>query len=310
MDSIIKLVPDFKGKIWGGRRMAEDFGYEIPDGPVGECWAISAHPNGDDAIASGEYAGKTLSWLWANHRELFGNCESDVFPLLVKIIDAADDLSIQVHPDDAYAGEHENGSLGKKECWYVLSVDEGGTIVVGQNARSREEFAQMVEEGRWGELLNEIPVHAGDFFQIDPGCVHAIKGGTVILETQQSSDVTYRVYDYDRPGDDGKLRPLHLEQSLDVIDYAMQAPKSGEVTQPEVDGVTVLVSNDCYTVERLRVAGELTFATPYPFTCVSVIEGEGTVNGEPVVKGSHLLALAACDELVLTGDMTVITSHL
>ena len=147
MDSIIKLVPDFKGKIWGGRRMADDFGYEIPDGPVGECWAISAHPNGDDAIATGEYAGKTLSWLWANHRELFGGCEGDVFPLLVKIIDAADDLSIQVHPDDAYAGEHENGSLGKKECWYVLSADEGGTIVVGQNARSREEFAQMVEEG-------------------------------------------------------------------------------------------------------------------------------------------------------------------
>ena len=192
----------------------------------------------------------------------------------------------------------------------MLSADEGGTIVVGQNARSREEFAQMVEEGRWGELLNEIPVHAGDFFQIDPGCVHAIKGGTVILETQQSSDVTYRVYDYDRPGDDGKLRPLHLEQSLDVIDYTMEAPKSGEVTAPEVDGVTVLVSNDCYTVERLRVAGKLTFATPYPFTCVSVIEGGGTVNGEPVVKGSHLLALAACDELVLTGDMTVITSHL
>ena len=111
----------------------------------------------------------------------------------------------------------------------------------------------MVEEGRWSELLNEIPIHAGDFFQIDPGCVHAIKGGTVILETQQSSDVTYRVYDYDRPGDDGKLRPLHLEQSLDVIDYTMEAPKSGEVTAPEVDGVTVLVSNDCYTVERLRV---------------------------------------------------------
>ena len=130
------------------------------------------------------------------------------------------------------------------------------------------------------------------------------------METQQSSDVTYRVYDYDRPGDDGKLRPLHLEQSLDVIDYAMEAPKSGEVTAPEVDGVTVLVSNDCYTVERLRVDGELKFATPFPFTCVSVIEGEGSINGEPVVKGSHLLALSACDELVLTGDMTIITSHL
>ncbi|MDO4437253.1 MAG: class I mannose-6-phosphate isomerase [Coriobacteriaceae bacterium] len=310
MDSIIELVPDFKGKIWGGRRLETEFGYEIPAGPVGECWAISAHENGDDVIASGAYAGKTLSWLWAEHRELFGNCEGDVFPLLVKIIDADDDLSIQVHPDDAYAGEHENGSLGKKECWYVLSAEEGGTIVVGQNASSREEFAQMVEEGRWDELLNVIPIHTGDFFQIDPGCVHAIKGGTVILETQQSSDVTYRVYDYDRPGDDGQLRPLHLAQSLDVIDYGMAAPESGAVTAPEVDGVTTLVTTDCYTVERLSVAGELTFPTPYPFTCVSVIEGEGTVNGKPVKKGSHLLALSACDALELTGTMTVITSHL
>ena len=115
---------------------------------MGECWAISAHPNGDDVIATGESAGKTLSWLWANHRELFGNCEGDVFPLLVKIIDAAADLSIQVHPDDAYAGEHENGSLGKKECWYVLSANEGGTIVVGQNARC----ARVAQSGRRGPL--------------------------------------------------------------------------------------------------------------------------------------------------------------
>lgn len=309
MESIIEVVPVFKEKIWGGRKLEDEFGYDIPDGPVGECWAISAHPNGDCVIASGEYAGKTLSWLWAEHRELFGGIEGDQFPLLVKIIDAKDDLSIQVHPDDAYAGEHENGSLGKKECWYVLSADEGATIVVGQHARSREEFAQMVEEGRWGELLNVIPIKQGDFFQIDPGTVHAIKGGTVVLESQQSSDVTYRVYDYDRRQDDGTLRELHMAQALDVIDYNQEAPEDGSRIDTG-EAVQVLESNDSYTVELVTVDGELEVPIHHPFTCVSVVEGEGTLNGSPVAKGSHLLALSACEKLELTGSMTLVTSHL
>ncbi len=309
MDAIITLVPDFKNKIWGGRKLETEFGYQIPDGPGGECWAISAHPAGDDVIADGEYAGRTLSWLWAEHRELFGGAEGDRFPLLVKIIDAKDDLSIQVHPDDAYAGEHEQGSLGKKECWYVLSAEPGQTIVVGQRARSREEFERMVAEGRWGELLNEVPIKAGDFFQIDPGCVHAIKGGTVILETQQSSDVTYRVYDYDRKQDDGTLRPLHLAQALDVIDFDAEPAPSGELPAP--DGpVQLLESNDRYTVELVRVDGSLEVPTPHPFTCVSVIAGEGAVCGRPVRKGSHLLGLAALDALELTGEMELIISYL
>lgn len=313
MESIIELVPVFKEKIWGGRKLETEFGYEIPAGPVGECWAISAHPAGDDEIASGEYAGKTLSWLWDEHRELFGNCEGDRFPLLVKIIDAKDDLSIQVHPDNDYAAEHEDGSLGKKECWYVLSAEPGQTIVVGQRAHSREEFAQMVEEGRWGELLNEIPIKAGDFFQIDPGTVHAIKGGTVILESQQSSDVTYRVYDYDRKQDDGTLRPLHMQQALDVIDFDRAPLTSGEV---ELTGpVTTLEQNECYTVDLVRVgeggdAAELVVETPHPFTCISVIEGEGIVNGREVKKGTHLLALSACDTLELSGTMQVVLSYL
>lgn len=313
MESIIELVPVFKEKIWGGRKLETEFGYEIPAGPVGECWAISAHPAGDDEIASGEYAGKTLSWLWDEHRELFGNCEGDRFPLLVKIIDAKDDLSIQVHPDNDYAAEHENGSLGKKECWYVLSAEPGQTIVVGQRAHSREEFAQMVEEGRWSELLNEIPIKAGDFFQIDPGTVHAIKGGTVILESQQSSDVTYRVYDYDRKQDDGTLRPLHMQQALDVIDFDCAPLTSGEV---ELSGpVTTLEQNECYTVDLVRVGEdgcpvELAVETPHPFTCISVIEGEGVVNGREVKKGTHLLALSACDALELSGTMQVVLSYL
>ncbi|MCI7774308.1 MAG: class I mannose-6-phosphate isomerase [Enorma sp.] len=313
MESIIELVPVFKEKIWGGRKLETEFSYEIPAGPVGECWAISAHPAGDDEIASGEYAGKTLSWLWDEHRELFGNCEGDRFPLLVKIIDAKDDLSIQVHPDNDYAAEHEDGSLGKKECWYVLSAEPGQTIVVGQRARSREEFVQMVEEGRWSELLNEIPIKAGDFFQIDPGTVHAIKGGTVILESQQSSDVTYRVYDYDRKQDDGTLRPLHMQQALDVIDFDRAPLTSGEV---ELAGpVTTLEQNECYTVDLVRVgedgnAAELVVETPHPFTCISVIEGEGIVNGREVKKGTHLLALSACDTLELSGTMQVVLSYL
>lgn len=313
MESIIELVPVFKEKIWGGRKLETEFGYEIPAGPVGECWAISAHPAGDDEIASGEYAGRTLSWLWDEHRELFGNCEGDRFPLLVKIIDAKDDLSIQVHPDDDYAAEHENGSLGKKECWYVLSAEPGQTIVVGQRAHSREEFAQMVEEGRWSELLNEIPIKAGDFFQIDPGTVHAIKGGTVILESQQSSDVTYRVYDYDRKQDDGTLRPLHMQQALDVIDFDCAPLTSGEV---ELSGpVTTLEQNECYTVDLVRVGedgcpAELAVEMPHPFTCISVIEGEGVVNGREVKKGTHLLALSACDALELSGTMQVVLSYL
>ena len=313
MESIIELVPVFKEKIWGGRKLETEFGYEIPAGPVGECWAISAHPAGDDEIASGEYAGRTLSWLWDEHRELFGNCEGDRFPLLVKIIDAKDDLSIQVHPDDDYAAEHENGSLGKKECWYVLSAEPGQTIVVGQRAHSREEFAQMVEEGRWSELLNEIPIKAGDFFQIGPGTVHAIKGGTVILESQQSSDVTYRVYDYDRKQDDGTLRPLHMQQALDVIDFDCAPLTSGEV---ELTGpVTTLEQNECYTVDLVRVGkdgcpAELAVETPHPFTCISVIEGEGVVNGREVKKGTHLLALSACDTLDLSGTMQVVLSYL
>ena len=313
MESIIELVPVFKEKIWGGRKLETEFGYEIPAGPVGECWAISAHPAGDDEIASGEYAGRTLSWLWDEHRELFGNCEGDRFPLLVKIIDAKDDLSIQVHPDNDYAAEHEDGSLGKKECWYVLSAEPGQTIVVGQRAHSREEFAQMVEEGRWSELLNEIPIKAGDFFQIDPGTVHAIKGGTVILESQQSSDVTYRVYDYDRKQDDGMLRPLHMQQALDVIDFDCAPLTSGEV---ELSGpVTTLEQNECYTVDLVRVGedgcpAELAVETPHPFTCISVIEGEGVVNGREVKKGTHLLALSACDALELSGTMQVVLSYL
>lgn len=250
------------------------------------------------------------------NRELFGGVEGDRFPLLVKIIDAKDNLSVQVHPDDAYAAEHENGSLGKRECWYVLAVDPGTKIVIGQHAHDRAELAAMIDEGRWDDMLNLVPCRVGDFFPIEPGTVHAIQGGTLILETQQSSDVTYRVYDYDRLGDDGKPRDLHIQQSLDVVDYGMEAPASGEVTAPEVDGVTELMECPNFVVDRVRVSGEKVVEQPYPFMCVSVIEGSGTVCAaeagveHQIGMGTHFLAPAGCGALTFTGDMTLVTSRL
>ena len=159
---LLLLEPVFKQMIWGGSRLKDDFGYDIPGDNTGECWAISAHPHGDCTIKNTEYKGKTLSWLWENHRELFGNVQGDRFPLLIKIIDAKADLSIQVHPDDAYAAEHENGSLGKMECWYILDAKEGGTIVIGHNAKNHEEVEEMIRGKRWKEFIREIPVKKGD----------------------------------------------------------------------------------------------------------------------------------------------------
>ncbi|MDE7297629.1 MAG: mannose-6-phosphate isomerase, partial [Lachnospiraceae bacterium] len=134
MREVIFLEPVFKEMIWGGTRLREDFQYEIPGDHTGECWAVSAHPNGDCTVKSGRFQGESLSRLWKEHRELFGGEEGEVFPLLVKIIDAKADLSIQVHPDDAYAKEHENGSLGKTECWYILDCDPDAKIVIGHHA--------------------------------------------------------------------------------------------------------------------------------------------------------------------------------
>lgn len=307
--------PVFHGKIWGGRRLHDDFGYEIPDGPIGECWAISAHPNGDCLVEGGPYGGRYLSDLWENERGLFAGATGDRFPLLVKILDARENLSVQVHPDDAYAAEHEGGSLGKRECWYVLHADPGTRIIVGQRARSREELARLVEEGRWDDVLYEVPVHDGDFFMIEPGTLHAIEGGTVVLETQQSSDVTYRVYDYDRVQPDGSTRELHIPQTLDVVDYAMVPQGSGAVTAPEVGGVTRLGSCPNFEVVRVRVApgAPVTLPQGHPFMCVSVVAGKGGAVGTPagaweLALGSHFVAPAGSGNLALTGEMVLICS--
>jgi mannose-6-phosphate isomerase len=310
MKNIIFLAPVFKTMIWGGNKLASEFGYSIPSDSTGECWAISAHKNGDCTIMNGEYIGRTLSWLWENHRELFGNAEGEVFPLLIKIIDARSDLSIQVHPDDAYAREHENGALGKTECWYILDTEKDGEIVIGHNAKDKEQLAQMINEKRWKELIRLRPIQKGDFFQIEPGTVHAIKKGTLILETQQNSDITYRLYDYDRL-DNGKPRELHIDKSIDVIrcpheDRAVRGEKRND---PNCD-FEELIRCEYYSVERISIHGEQDFVQSYPFLNVSVIDGAGELDGTSIKKGDHFILPHGYGSYRLKGAMELILSHI
>lgn len=306
---ILFLNPVFKEMIWGGNQLAEKFGYEIPGDRTGECWAVSAHPNGDCTVREGEYAGRKLSELFKEEPELFGNLPLDRFPLLIKIIDAKADLSIQVHPDDAYAKVHENGSLGKTECWYILDCPEDATLVVGHNAGSREELKEMIDQKRWSELIREVPVKKGDFIQINPGTVHAIKGGLMILETQQNSDITYRVYDYDRLSN-GKPRELHVQQSIDVI--TVPAPSAEDSVSHAADlpanTMNELIACDYYKVYKLTVTEPVSFEQEHPFLIMSVIEGEGLVNGQMIRKGDHFILPSGFGKVELQGDMTLIAS--
>ncbi|MBH1939387.1 class I mannose-6-phosphate isomerase [Mobilitalea sibirica] len=310
MNEIIFLKPVFKSMIWGGDRLKTEFSYDIPDEHTGECWAISAHKNGDCIVKNGTYEGKNLSWLWKHHRELFGDVEGEVFPLLVKIIDAKADLSIQVHPDDAYAMEHEQGALGKTECWYILDCPEDGNLVIGHNADSREELRKMIEDRRWQELIRIKPIKKGDFLQINPGTVHAIKEGTLLLETQQSSDITYRLYDYDRL-DNGKPRPLHIEQSIDVIRCPHEdVTVRGKLTNYQNCVLEELIQCKYYTVSKLSLHGEQTFMQEFKFLNVSIIEGKGSIDQIEIKKGDHFILPYGYGTYCLKGNMEIIVSHI
>jgi mannose-6-phosphate isomerase len=300
-------------KIWGGTKLRDEFGYEIPSDKVGEYWAISAHPHGVSTIKNGRFAGMGLDQLYAEHRELFGNSSEPVFPLLTKILDANDWLSVQVHPDDHYAMEHE-GELGKTECWYVIAADEGAEIIYGHNAKSREELRQQIEKKEWDKLLTKVPVKAGDFFYVPSGTMHAIGSGILILETQQSSDTTYRVYDFDRKDAKGNLRELHLEKSIDVLNIG--APANSRPVTVKADDLTstLLVASDFFAVYKWEVSGKVDIEKTAAYLLVSVLAGRGvlTVDGEtyPIAKGDHFILPSDVEEWTFEGkDLEMIVSH-
>lgn len=315
MQSPIFLEPVFKERIWGGQRLKEVFNYEIPSSEIGECWGISAHPHGPCQVLNGPYKGQTLDELWEHHPELFGNqVTTKDFPLLTKILDAKTDLSVQVHPNDEQAKVMENVPFGKTECWYIIDAEPGAEIVYGHHAQTPEEFREMVMAGRWDELLRKVKVKPGDFFYVPSGTIHAIGGGILILETQQSSDVTYRVYDYGRTDANGNERELHIEQSIAVTSFPHQDPQLEfkKVTYQDAV-VTQLISESNFTVYDVHLSGSVTAKLDHPFLLVSVLKGEGDIRIQDEVfaykKGDHFILPATVEDFTITGDAHFIVSH-
>lgn len=300
-------------KIWGGTQLRDVYGYEIPSDKTGEYWAISAHPNGVSEVSNGRYKGMKLDKLYQEHPELFEASGEGVFPLLTKILDANAWLSVQVHPDDRYALEHE-GELGKTECWYVLAAESGAEIIYGHSAKDKKELSDKINHQDWEHLLTHVPVKTGDFFFVPSGTMHAIGPGILILETQQSSDTTYRVYDFDRVDDAGNKRGLHLQQSLDVL--TIGTPHNSHTDTIEVENLchTTLVSTEFFTVYRWQLSGPTSFKKFAPYLLLSVINGSGELTiGEdtyPLEKGNHFILPSDVREWQLNGNLELIVSHI
>ena len=305
MGHILWVEPVFKEMIWGGNQLKEKYGYAIPSDQTGECWAPSAHPNGDNKIKEGEFKGQTLSKVFDEHRELFGNIKDKQFPLLVKIIDACNDLSVQVHPNDEYAGLHEN-SLGKTECWYVLDCKEDTKMVMGHHAKTKEELVKAIENDDYDQLLNKFDIKKGDFFYIPSGTIHAICKGSLIYEAQQSSDITYRVYDYHRKDKDGNERELHLKQAIDCLSFDKDIDKNDVhpvVKVHENVKETIFISNDSFTVSQLLVIGKCQYKCDN-YQLATVVKGSGKVDEYDVKVGDNFL-IPTNTSIELDGQMMI-----
>lgn len=313
----IFLQPVFQERIWGGQKLNTDYNYTIPFKKTGEAWVISAHPNGPSVITNGPLEGKTLADAWNDHGELFkkqaGNNEE--YPLLIKILDANADLSVQVHPNDQFAREVEGQPYGKTECWYVLSAEADAEIVLGHHARTREELERMMENGEWDDLLQRVKAKAGDFIYVPSGTIHAIGKGIVILETQQSSDITYRVYDYDRTDANGEKRELHIERARQVTTVPHQPANSAERVDVVGDLTTKrLVEEKYFTVHHWDLNGTVIRKLDCDFLQVSVVEGSAEIKVEGKVfsieKGSHFILPYEIREYELSGDAEFVVSHI
>lgn len=227
----LTFAPVFRDYIWGGRNLKTKLGRQIPPGTIAESWEISGHPSSPTQVDNGPLAGQTLiEVLDLLGADLVGSrsqvmLERGKFPLLIKLLDANKPLSVQVHPNDEYANRHENGELGKTEMWYILHAEPGAHLIYGLKPNVTPQlFRQKLEAGQLEECLHRLPVKAGDAVFIPSGSIHAIMDGIILAEIQQNSDTTYRVYDWNRVGADGKPRPLHVDKAMDVINFDQVEP--------------------------------------------------------------------------------------
>ena len=289
--------PVLKDYVWGGRNLAERLGRTLPPGTVAESWEIAAHEDGASVVTNGHFAGQPLTAVHAvlgldliGHNNAWAQ-ERGKFPLLVKLLDAHDKLSVQVHPDDEYALAHEGNELGKTEMWVVLHADPDARVILGVRAgTAAADFRQAIAAGTLERHLHSVPIATGDFVCVPSGTVHAILGGALIAEIQQNSNTTYRVYDWNR-GQDGRGRSLHVDKALDVINFAQVEPAIGPPRpMDERDGVRrlLLCRNRYFTTERV----ELEPGAAYTGACDGrTLEIWGVIAGQAEVAGLPLSAV-------------------
>ncbi len=307
MESIVKLSPAFKDYLWGGTKLRDIYHKSCDFDIVAESWELSAHPDGTSVIASGNCKGM----LFTEYLEQIGlsalGTKYDVnkeFPLLIKLIDAKQNLSVQVHPDDAYALQYDNG-YGKTEMWYVIDAEPGAGLYVGFNRNvSREEVVQKIKNNTIMETLNFYPTKPGDVFFIPAGTVHAIGAGNLICEIQQSSNSTYRLYDYDRRDKFGNPRELHLEKALDVLNYHKyeSIPFDGKISCKYFEFSFMEVKGK----HQISMSNE----SFYSITCIKGI-GNLTLGGTmPICSGETVFIPATNATLNVEGNVSLIISKM
>lgn len=310
------LRPAGKDYLWGGTRLKTEYGKQLPMTPLAETWECSTHPDGPSIVVGGAYDGMTLRQVLARHPELLGKyaSESGALSILVKLIDAEQDLSVQVHPDDTYALAHE-GQLGKTEMWYVVDAKPGARLVCGfEHDVTAEQLRQAIAGGDLQKHLHSVAIHPGDVFFIWPGTVHAIGAGALIAEIQQSSNVTYRLYDYNRRDREGNLRQLHVDKALDVLNmrrgFKDRQPPRLVRYHP---GCAREIIGRCryFQVERLRLAGE--YALPSSgtgFQVLLAIRGQGELScgrvTAPIRGGVCVFLPAGAEPVTLGGSLEVL----
>lgn len=309
----VKLIPAFKDYLWGGSRLKTDFHKHTDLTPLAESWELSAHHDGESTVSGGAYDGLSLTaYVEEIGKDALGKnaAQFDYFPILIKFIDAKGDLSVQVHPDDAYALANE-GEYGKTEMWYILDCDEGACLYYGFSRDvTREEYADAIKNETLCDLLNRVPVKKGDVFFIPAGTVHAIGSGIVICEIQQNSNTTYRVYDYGRRDKNGNTRPLHIEKALEVSSLS----RSPERTDTPNGSDVLLASCEYFSVRRIRVDGAVTLPIDEAsFVSLIVTDGDGTLSMHgttlPLRKGDSIFIPAQNGEYTLTGRLETILSR-
>lgn len=317
---ILSLYPTLKETIWGGRTLIEEYGFETDGDNAAEAWLLSCHKDGPSYVTNGIYKGKTLAEVIETEgKGCLGTNNTDCcdFPVLIKIIDARDKLSVQVHPDDKYAREFENEN-GKTEAWYVLKCDDGASLIYGmKNSMTREEFGDAIESGTLLDDVNIVNVKAGDVVFIPSGMLHAIGEGILLAEVQQSSNSTYRVFDYNRRDKNGNLRELHVKKAVDVVDLCVaEIDFSAEGDKKTEAGAkkTYLTGCEYFKMTLTEVDGEFEdYSCEKTFVSLLVLDGEGKLISDTVEidlkKGSSIFIPAGYGKYTLKGKLSILETR-